>query len=84
MSKRGRFITRALVIGLVFLALLIGGVLPNSAYGLPYAANPSVDLPDRVLVKFHKDVSAAERQAVHKQNGGTVIGTFPGIDVDVV
>jgi thermitase len=84
MGKRKRFFTRTLAVRLASIALLIGIAFGGTGYGVSADSNgPPAPPPDRLLVKFKAGVSA-ERQAIHRQNGGKVIETISGLDVEVV
>jgi subtilisin family serine protease len=84
MGKRKRFFTRTLAVRLASIALLIGIAFGGTGYGVSADSNgPPAPPPDRLLVKFKAGVSA-ERQAIHRQNGGKVIETIPSLGVEVV
>lgn len=68
-----------LVLVLAAFALANLGAAPPTNQG-----NAASHAPDRILVKFKPGTDAGSIAAVHRQNGGAVIDTIPGIDVQVV
>ena len=68
-----------LVIALAAFALAsLGAAPPTNSSG------PASSAPDRILVKFKAGTDANTAAAIHRQNGGTVVGTVRGLGVQAI
>jgi thermitase len=77
----------ALKRGLLLLVLAAMAGLPLLMKATPVQGSPPSPpafASGRVLVKFEPGTGAAERAAVHRRQGGALLGVIPGIAVEVV
>jgi thermitase len=73
------------IVGLVIAVLLISSFPALVSAALPGGPPPVSDFsPQQILVKFKPDVTLPEAAQIHRQVGGQVKETIPGIGVQVV
>ncbi|HEM60663.1 MAG TPA: hypothetical protein ENO24_00060, partial [Chloroflexi bacterium] len=74
---------RAVLVGLVVLVVVAGLAAMPSSQQVSAAENGET-VPGRILVKFTPGTSPAQKAAIHRVQGGTPLGSVPGIGVEVV